>query len=270
VPDVLSDRPVIVFGKWRGQPNGKVTLNGISGNGSYREVIDVRTVKSSKTLSALRYLWARHRIALLSDYNKLRPNDQRIKQVTDLGLAYNLLTAYTSFIAVDTEVRNNTGQATMVKQPLPLPQGVSDYAVGGLRTSLAPAALSMSRKAVPTESADRALLQESKSKEEQKMRITVGEIVVSEGLSQEGTRKVVEKNIPDMGKCLLEGDPGKKVVIELTVSPDGKIKTAKIISPSFKSKSIEPCLLGQIKKWQFPASHNGQEGKVTLTFVLGS
>ncbi|MBI5527518.1 MAG: hypothetical protein HY897_14380, partial [Deltaproteobacteria bacterium] len=47
------------------------------------------------------------------------------------GLTYNLLTAYTSFVAIDSEVRNKTGQQTTVKQPLPLPEGVSNYAVGG-------------------------------------------------------------------------------------------------------------------------------------------
>jgi len=48
------------------------------------------------------------------DYNKLRSNEKRVKEVTELGLAYNLLTAYTSFIAVDTEVRTRAGS----RQPL--------------------------------------------------------------------------------------------------------------------------------------------------------
>jgi Ca-activated chloride channel family protein len=72
IPDVLAERPVIVFGKWRGQPLGKITLSGISGNGPYREAIEINKVKPLESNSALRYLWARHRIALLSDYNKLR------------------------------------------------------------------------------------------------------------------------------------------------------------------------------------------------------
>jgi len=48
-----------------------------------------------------------------------------------LGLTYNLLTAYTSFVAVDEVVRNPGGQGQEVKQPLPLPKGVSNLAVGG-------------------------------------------------------------------------------------------------------------------------------------------
>ena len=45
----------------------------------------------------------------------------------NLGLKYHLMIQYTSFVAVDTIVRD-TGELVTVKQPLP--EGVSDYAVG--------------------------------------------------------------------------------------------------------------------------------------------
>ena len=53
-----------------------------------------------------------------------------MKEVTNLGLTYNLLTAYTSFVAVDDMVRNAGGNSQSVKQPLPLPAGVENSAVG--------------------------------------------------------------------------------------------------------------------------------------------
>ncbi|MDM8556355.1 VIT and VWA domain-containing protein [Desulfococcaceae bacterium HSG7] len=130
IPDVLAERPVIVFGKYRGKPEGSIRLLGVSGETQYSTEIDLGMLKPSAGNVALRYLWARHRIAVLADYNRLRPDDGRIKEVTDLGLNYNLLTAYTSFIAVDSLKRLKEGQATTVKQPLPLPQGVADTAVG--------------------------------------------------------------------------------------------------------------------------------------------
>ena len=51
-------------------------------------------------------------------------------QITSLGLTYGLLTRYTSFIAVHEVVRRTSGDADDVDQPLPLPEGVSDHAVG--------------------------------------------------------------------------------------------------------------------------------------------
>jgi Ca-activated chloride channel family protein len=135
VPDVFSARPVIVFGKWRGQqgeqPSGTVTIEGMTGEGRFLRLFNVGNTPPSGDNSALRYLWARSRIATLADYNKLSPDDKRVAEVTRLGLAYNLLTEYTSFIAVDQVVRNAGGKQDSVNQPLPMPEGVSDLAVGG-------------------------------------------------------------------------------------------------------------------------------------------
>jgi Ca-activated chloride channel homolog len=131
VPDVFSERPVIVFGKWHGKAHGTIVLSGVSGEGAYSHRINVVKVDSLAQNSALRYLWARHRIATLGDDNLLRANDERIERITRLGLEYNLLTAYTSFVAIDSEIRNKGGKSTTVRQPLPLPEGVSDLAVGG-------------------------------------------------------------------------------------------------------------------------------------------
>jgi len=131
IPDVLAERPVIVFGKWRGERRGKLVLDGIGGEGRFRREFDVARATSSKSNAALRYLWARNRIARLDDYQHLRDDPERVAEITKLGLEYHLLTNYTSFIAVDHVVRNpRPGDSQTVKQPLPMPQGVSDHAIG--------------------------------------------------------------------------------------------------------------------------------------------
>ncbi len=131
IPDVLAERPVIIFGKYKGEAKGKITLTGHSGKKKFKTTFAVGKAKPDARNTALRYLWARERIRLLDDYNRLEPNDERVKEVTNLGLKYNLMTAYTSFVAVDREVvKNAKGELTEVKQPLPLPEGVEDSAVG--------------------------------------------------------------------------------------------------------------------------------------------
>ena len=267
VPDVLADRPVTVFGKWRGQPKGKITLNGISGNGSYREVIEVQTVKSLKSHSALRYLWARHRITLLSDYNKLRSDEKRVKEVTELGLAYNLLTAYTSFIAVDTEVRNQGGEQATIKQPLPLPQGVSDYAVGSAKMSLAPSSL-MVRKEAPAPLEERARQREVKEQEKDKRVASIEELTIQGGLSKEAVLQALEKNLPELQKCMIGNGPGEKLVLQLVVGPDGKIKNVKVVGNGLNKGGAEPCMLEKIKGWQLPVPQDAKEATVTLFLML--
>ncbi|MGZ5196294.1 MAG: VIT and vWA domain-containing protein, partial [Ramlibacter sp.] len=130
LPDVLGERPVIVFGKWRGEAGGQVVIEGQSATGPYRKAIAVGPNVGQDT-AALRYLWARHRIAELSDQEALEGGDSQRQRITGLGLQYNLLTQYTSFLAVDHVVRNLQPQDTpSVNQPSPMPQGVSNLAIG--------------------------------------------------------------------------------------------------------------------------------------------
>ena len=132
LPDVLGERPVIVFGKWRGDAKGNLIIEGQTASGPFSQTLPVDAAAvSTGSNAALRHLWARHRIASLSDQESLEGGDAFSKRITDLGLQYSLLTPYTSFIAVDQVVRNVAPQnSTSVNQPSPLPQGVSNLAVG--------------------------------------------------------------------------------------------------------------------------------------------
>ncbi|HEY0818090.1 MAG TPA: VIT and VWA domain-containing protein [Rhizobacter sp.] len=130
LPDVLGGRPVVVFGKWRNAaPGARLVVEGRAADGPYRQ--DLVAAADGKGPAALRQLWARERIAALSDQEALEGGHTQKAQITELGLGYSLLTQYTSFIAVDQRVRNpNPAQTQQVDQPSPLPEGVSDNAIG--------------------------------------------------------------------------------------------------------------------------------------------
>jgi Ca-activated chloride channel homolog len=126
LPDVFANRPVVVFGKYNGTPTGKITLTGVSGRGRFVSTVDVAQTAPDAKNSALAYLWARAKISELSDFTF---GDENKAAITKLGLQYSLLTKYTSFIAVQQLVRT-TGGSVDVNQPSPMPEGVSDLAVG--------------------------------------------------------------------------------------------------------------------------------------------
>lgn len=125
LPDVFASRPVVVFGKYRGTPSGSVSLTGLSGRGRFVSTIDVGAATPDPRNAALSYLWARTKVAELTDFEE---GDANKDEVIKLGLTYNLLTRFTSFIAVEQVVRT-TGGSTDVDQPLPMPAGVSDLAI---------------------------------------------------------------------------------------------------------------------------------------------
>jgi len=129
-PDLMAQRPVILFGKWRGPLGGYFELTGKTGRGDFISRFDVAGVPVDEGNRALQYLWARSRIAELSDYGSSDIAEDKVSEITALGLKYSLLTQYTSFIAVRQKITNAGGVADDVDQPLPLPVGVSDLAVG--------------------------------------------------------------------------------------------------------------------------------------------
>ncbi|MCG2776049.1 MAG: AgmX/PglI C-terminal domain-containing protein, partial [Desulfobacterales bacterium] len=286
VPDVLADRPVIVFVKWRGRPKGNISLQGITGDSSFMEKIDTTSVKPLEINSALRYLWARHRVAVLSDYNRLNQQDERVKEVTNLGLTYNLLTAYTSFVAIDTRIRLKDGQATTVKQPLPLPQGVSDYAVGS--RSFAGKGICV---ATPSSSAMPLKIRVREESLEYKKEghldsepaidtagiegnhIQLKNIEVTEGLSKNSTRKFIEKNMPTINYCYtqISGKQGKlkgEIVVTLVVDPEGRVIKVDANRGKMEIKSIERCIVQKLRELHFPAPERGGNVTVTITFIL--
>lgn len=132
VPSVLyASQPIVLFGKWRGKPDGTITITGKAGVEEYVQEIPVNDVEVDTESEAIRYLWAQTRLDRITKYGSIR-NDSSVKdEITQLGLEYNMVTPYTSFIAVSEIIRNAEGDSTDVDQALPLPQRVSGLAVGG-------------------------------------------------------------------------------------------------------------------------------------------
>ncbi|MBA4389929.1 MAG: trypsin [Syntrophus sp. (in: bacteria)] len=278
IPDVLAERPVIVFGKWRGKPQGTITLTGISGDGKYAETVNVSTTQPQKTNASLKYLWARQRITILSDYNKLRSDDKRVKEVTQLGLTYNLLTAYTSFVAIDNEIRNKDGKTDTVNQPLPLPQDVSDYAIGqasGMTMALAAPSPTMYRQGnLQYDTALKAKTESSGvvggwvAEKKKTTAVTIGEITATGGLSKETLRGIIEKNMEKIETCYTGIASGGKLVLALTINPDGTIKIIKTTSDTVKNITVTQCVMDAFKKLLFPAVADTSGTTATITLVF--
>lgn len=140
-PDLFSERTLIVYGKYKNNAGGKISVTGKAGKDDYTHTAYFDSVQTAQN-KALKYLWARNKIKYYDDYAcYYEPTDfQKQGAITELGLKYNLLTKYTSFVAVDTIVRAlqpktetlnprvkemlkaPANQRQKVEQPLPIPQ----------------------------------------------------------------------------------------------------------------------------------------------------
>ena len=122
LPDLIVGRPVIITGRYRGQPgdikiSGRVdfetaefTVNSESGANNHRGIASV---------------WARLKIKDLM--NTLRGNPQAKEEiqneVLEIALDHNLMSSVTSFVAVDTMTRAENQSGRTVEVPSPLPNG---------------------------------------------------------------------------------------------------------------------------------------------------
>ncbi len=133
IPDLFAARPLVIVGKYRGEPAGEIVVTGYTGRGRFEQRIKAGFGQVDPASDGLRFLWARERVALLSDLRVVDDSEEGRRDLIELGLKYSLLTEFTSFVAIDQRVRRTDGTLETVKQPLPLPQGVSDLAVGESR-----------------------------------------------------------------------------------------------------------------------------------------
>ena len=128
IPDLMAQRPIHVFGKYKNGEKPQIRITGDRSGTPFSQTVMLPPHDDSN--ASLKYLWAREKIRYLSDFNIRGRDEGRVEEITNLGLQYNLLTEYTSFVAVDHEVVNSSGLTRPIGQPLPLPQGVSPLAVG--------------------------------------------------------------------------------------------------------------------------------------------
>ncbi len=109
IPDVYYGEPVKVVLKLK-QLTGDITIQGTLAGNQFHQVLSLENNKNSKGIAKL---WARAKIESLTDKMLLGrgDTDKLKKDIIDLSLKHHVLTAYTSFIAVDQEVVRNPGEA---------------------------------------------------------------------------------------------------------------------------------------------------------------
>ncbi len=290
IPDLFAKKPVVVFGKYHGTPQGTIVVTGKTAGKPYQQEIRVSEGDITTKNKALRYLWARHRIMRLADMVKLSPDDEQIKEVTQLGLDYNLLTDYTSFVAVDTEQRADGKPRHTVKQPLPLPQGVSDAAVSGSRASMqsatAPGRSYLQTKGVrrkissqrdlmsagspallPAEDAEQAFAIPATDKLKG-AKLKYSSTVLVQKIEGQLDKTQVEKEAARYRNYIAhviakEGIPGM-YEIEIRVDPQGKITNIEVKKDTFKNSNLKAIITRLISRMKFGMTRDGKEAKIIL------
>lgn len=253
VPDLLAERPLVVLGKYRpGSGPARVEVTGRSGAARFSQVVSIPQVEAGGPTShpALRALWARKRVEQLGDTwaTSETGRDRLEAEITRLGLGHDLLTAFTSFVAVDSEAVNRSGGAEKVRQPLPLPAGVPNtavgYGIGGLGGRYA-----------------------------REPSVVPGAAHVSGTLDKEIIRRVIRRHMNEVRNCYeLELQKthtlAGRVVLKLSIGADGKVQAVEVADSTLGNATVEACMVKAALLWEFPKPVGGGVVVIHYPFVL--
>ena len=122
--DLIVGRPVILTGRFSGELPRTIEIRGhIAGKPiTFAVPVDNQCI----TNPALAAIWARHKIADLSDQTFYAPESvlQCEQQIKQTALEYGLMSQFTAFLAVDSTRQTQGDHGTTVAVPVPMPDGV--------------------------------------------------------------------------------------------------------------------------------------------------
>ncbi|MEM1107691.1 MAG: VIT domain-containing protein [Planctomycetota bacterium] len=124
LPDLFVGRPVVVTGKYTGTLD-RVRIGGFAGG--EKRVANIAPPTQDATHPALAQVWARQRIADLSDRMTFADQVQRQEladAIRDTALRHTLISDYTAFVAVDATRVTAGSSGVTVAHPVPVPDGV--------------------------------------------------------------------------------------------------------------------------------------------------
>ncbi len=132
LPDLFADKPITVAARFGKGGRAVVTLRGLLAGQPWEQKLPVTLPEAASASSspALSYLWARRQLGEWADRHdseaELRPALER--NMTALALRYDLMSKFTSFVAVDQLVKNPGGLAGTHTVPNESPEGVGTAA----------------------------------------------------------------------------------------------------------------------------------------------
>jgi Ca-activated chloride channel family protein len=152
LPDLYIGQPLEVAARLK--RSGPVTLRVTGQRAGVAENYSVGVPAAAAPNPAVDRAWAKARLTDLIDYQMNSQNVERLRQqVIGLALEYKIVTAYTAFVAVDSEITTG-GAAQNVAVAVPLPHGVTfelpDQYIGGTTLTLGlPTTSPMAKRAAP-------------------------------------------------------------------------------------------------------------------------
>jgi hypothetical protein len=124
VPDLFDEKLLIIHGRYTRPGRGSLTISGRTGAGRYERRLDLDLPEDAPDHDVIGTLWARARVDELTPAGDPRP-------IIALGEQFQIMTEYTSFVAVEKSRMTIDGKPMLVAVPIEMPDGVSYEGIFG-------------------------------------------------------------------------------------------------------------------------------------------
>lgn len=145
IGDLFAGQTIAVIGRYFGAARGTAFVTGRVGARDVRYPVQFELPGSEEQNSALAPVWARNRIEELSEQLLTADETKQsefVQKITEVALSYNLVSQYTSFVAVDESRIVSNGRPLKVLQPVEIPKNVNYETAYGERISGQPVRVS--------------------------------------------------------------------------------------------------------------------------------
>jgi Ca-activated chloride channel family protein len=161
VEDLFAAKPVVVKGRYTKPGTGVIKLKGTNAAGAFEREIPVTFAAENPGNAVLASQWARAKVddLMMHDMTGIQQgqvSDELKKEIIGLGLTYNLLTQFTSFVAVEELKITEGGKARTIRVPVEMPQGVSYSGVFGEAAGMGGGGFAMRRMSLSADASPRA------------------------------------------------------------------------------------------------------------------
>ncbi len=307
IPDLYADRPVLVHGRYEGGGRGEVRLSGRIGGRAWSASVPAELREGARDHEALPKVWARARIQDLETASILRGSDEITEQITQTGLRFGLVTAWTSFVAVAAEVHEGEAAAQAARpadaDPAAAPNRVGELMGDQIGEAAAFGGFGMASGTIGIGSlgivgsgsgggggvgfgfgrgsgsvAGPMMLQEridddAPSPEVPTIHPRAAAADVQGSVSRETVSRTVAQRTNEVRVCyemLLRRSASAtgRVSVRFVIGADGRVTAAVVAESTLGDEETERCVAEAVRRWTFPAPEGGGVISVTYPFVF--
>lgn len=317
IPDLWAGQPLRLVARYEGSGPTEVTVTGVVGREEIELTLPVVLPERELHHEGLAALWARRRIRDLEWYPRGRTPDQVRNEVIDVALDHNLVSTYTSLVAVDDEPSPCGAASLQVHVPNEAPHlapgaaeglgglGTLGYGGGGCGYG-GGVGYGVGSAGLSTRSSAQAMLSGSSASSVSfalgatgsghgggglgstaaspdlrvgsygrgsSARVTTASAdpIILGSIDRTIIDDVIRRHRNQLRYCYeralrRDSSLAGEVVIRFTIAEDGTVAEASVDRSTIGDANLEPCLLRQFQRMQFPTQPGG--GEVVVRYPL--